>query len=184
MPAAQPPYVALLRGVNVGGNRKVVMAELREFAARAGLNDPRTLLQSGNLVFRAPSRPASEFERLLEVEAEKQLGLRTDFLVRTADEWKRVVARNPFTQEALRDPSHLLVMFLKDSTRKTAVDAVRAANPGPETIHAAGRELYIVFPRGIGTSKLPNLLTEARLGTRGTGRNWNTVLKLLALTRS
>lgn len=157
----------------------IAMADLRALAGHIGLDDPRTLLQSGNLVFTTRKRPASALERLLEVETEKRLGLRTDFLVRSADELAQIVARNPFAREAQRDPGHLLVVFLKEPARKPGVEAVKAAHAGPEILHAAGRELYIVFPEGIGRSKLPRLLTEARIGTLGTGRNWNTVLRLL-----
>lgn len=171
-------YVALLRAVNLAGLRKVAMADLRAVARHAGLEDPRTLLQSGNLVFAARKRPAAALERLLEEETVERLGLRTDFVVRSADEWEEVVGRNPFTREAQNDPGHLLVVFLKQPVRKSAVEAATAAYTGPEIVHAAGRELYIVFPEGVGRSKLPGRLTEARLGTRGTGRNWNTVLKL------
>lgn len=177
-------YVALLRGVNVGGNRMVAMADLRAFALNLGLRNPSTLLQSGNLVFGAVKRSSRALELRLQDEAEKRLALRTDFLVRSADEWEEIVARNPFAEQAQRDPSHLLVMFLKEGAAKGAVETLTAANPGPEIIHAAGRELYIVFPNGQGTSKLPALMTEARLGTRGTGRNWNTVVKLLAALRA
>jgi len=176
-------YVALLRGVNVGGNRKIAMADLREFAARVGLENPSTLLQSGNLVFGARARPTCALEHRLEEEAEKQLALRTDFVVRSAAEWEQVVARNPFSREARRDPSRFLVMFLKESPAKLAIDEIKGAHAGPETFHAESRELYVVFPNSVGTSKFPALLTEKRLGTRGTARNWNTVLKLLAAVR-
>lgn len=176
-------YVALLRGVNVGGHRKVPMADLRTFAADLGLGKPATLLQSGNLVFGTRQRSTGEIEQWLEREAEKRLGLRTDFLVRSAEEWEAVVAGNPFRTEARRDPSHLVVMFLKGAYATHAIEDLRAANPGPEIIHPAKRELYISFPRGIGTSKLPALMTKARLGTTATGRNWNTVEKLLTALR-
>jgi uncharacterized protein (DUF1697 family) len=176
-------YVALLRGVNVGGHRKVPMANLRTFAAELGLDRPATLLQSGNLVFGTRRRSTGEIEQWLEREAEKRLGLRTDFLVRSAQEWEAVVDANPFTTAARRDPSHLVVMFLKGAFARQAIEGIRAANPGPEIIHPEKRELYISFPQGMGTSKLPALMTKARLGTTATGRNWNTVVKLLAALR-
>lgn len=176
-------YVALLRGVNVGGNRKLPMADLRAFAARLGLENPTTLLQSGNLVFGARKRGTRTIEEWLEAEAEKRLAIQTTFLVRSADEWEGIVARNPFPEEAKRDPSHLVVTFLKEPARKGAVDSLNATNPGPEVIHDAGRELYITFPAGMGTSKLPVLMERAKLAPGGTSRNWNTVLKLLDAVR-
>jgi uncharacterized protein (DUF1697 family) len=115
------------------------------------------------------------------MEAEKRLGLHADFLIRNATEWGKVVARNPFRKQGERDPSHLVVMFLKSAADAKDVKAVQAAIAGRETIHADGRQLYIVYPDGIGKSRLTNALIEKKLGIRGTTRNWNTVLKIAAL---
>jgi len=177
-------YIALLRGINVGGHKKVAMPDLRDVVADLGFDDVRTLLQTGNLVFRGSARTGAALERLLEAEAEKRLGLLTAFLVRTDKEWQSVIARNPFPREAERDPSHLVVMFLQDAPRANDVKALQAASKGPEIIRAGGKHLYIVYPAGIARSRLNIDLIEAKLGTRGTGRNWNTVLKLDVLARA
>ncbi len=171
-------YVALLRGINVGGYKQVAMADLRDLLARLGLLDPRSLLQSGNLVFRTDARSGAQLERSLEVEAARRLALQTDFFVRSAAEWKAVVAANPFPEEAARDPGHLIAMFVKDSPPAGDIDALRTAITGPEFVQAGGRQLYILYPAGIGRSRLTNALIEKKLKTRCTGRNWNTVLKL------
>jgi uncharacterized protein (DUF1697 family) len=160
------------------------MADLRALLADLGFVDGRSLLQSGNLVFRSDFEPSSEIEHLLETEAARRLALRTDFLVRTADEWADVVARNPFGDVAERDPGHLVVMFLKAAPDETAVEALRATVAGREKIRAAGRHAYITYPDGIGRSRLTGTVIETRLGTRGTGRNWNTVLKVAALAQA
>src|SRR6266581_983263 len=175
-------HIALLRGINVGGHKRVAMSDLRDLLTQLGFMDARSLLQSGNLVFRSNARTGVNLERLLE--AEKRLGLRTDFLVRSAEEWKAVVARNPFPDEAERDPAHLLVVFLKDAPDGKNVEALQAAITGPEIVRAVGRQAYIVYPSGIGRSRLTSTLIEKKLATRGTGRNWNTVLKLGALVRA
>jgi uncharacterized protein (DUF1697 family) len=109
------------------------------------------------------------------------LRVRADFVVRGAKEWREVVSRNPFRKEAERDPSHLVVMFLKRAANAKDVKAVQAAIAGSETIRADGKHLYIVYPAGIGRSRLTNVLLEKKLGIRGTARNWNTVLKIAAL---
>jgi uncharacterized protein (DUF1697 family) len=178
-----PIRIALLRAINVGGRAPVAMADLRDLLTRLGLLEPQSLLQSGNLVFRSGPGTGAELERLLETEAEKRLRLRTDFFVRTAAEWKAVVARNPFGREAERDPSHHLVMFLKDPPDAGRVKAVQAAITGPEVVRAEGKQLYIVYPEGIGRSRLTGTVIEKKLGSRGTARNWNTVLKLAALAK-
>lgn len=174
-------YIALLRGINVGGHNQVAMADLRDLLTQLGLVDARSLLQSGNLVFGANGRAAAQLERLLEAEAAKRLGLETDFFVRTAQEWNSVVAHNPFPKEAARDPGHLVTMFLKDAPTTAKVKALQAAITGPEVVGAAGKQLYIVYKDGIGRSRLTNAVIDKQLGTRGTGRNWNTVLKLAAV---
>lgn len=173
-------YAALLRGINVGGNKKVSMAELRDFAAKLGLDDPRTLLQSGNLVF-GSKLSAQRLESTLEAETKKHFGLETRYLLRTADEWQAAIDANPFPNEAVRDPSHLVVMFLRDAPPPTDVKALQAAISGRETVRAVGKHAYLVYPAGIGESKLTLSLIEKVLRTTGTGRNWNTVMKVNAL---
>jgi uncharacterized protein (DUF1697 family) len=158
------------------------MAELRELVTRLGFGGVQSLLQSGNLVFQSGGRAAAQLERLLEIEAKKRLRLQTDFFVRTGQEWRSVVARNPFPKEAERDPARLVVIFLKDAANAGKVKGLQAAIRGPEVVRAAGKQLYIVYPDGTGRSRLTNAIIEKTLGTRGTGRNWNTVLKLGALT--
>jgi uncharacterized protein (DUF1697 family) len=173
-------YTALVRGINVGGSKLVAMADLRHLLTRLGLADAQSLLQSGNLLFTSAARPRPALERLLEAEAERRLGLRTAFFVRTAEEWRRIISRNPFPEQAARDPARLVVMLFKDAVKPAGVDALRAAIAGPEILHAQGTEAYVVYPNGQGRSKLTNALIERTLGASCTGRNWNTVQKLAA----
>ncbi|HLK35697.1 MAG TPA: DUF1697 domain-containing protein [Polyangiaceae bacterium] len=174
--------VALLRAVNLGG-RSMPMAGLREMLADLGLGDPRTLLQSGNAVFESSKAPRA-LEALLEKATVKRFALASDYFVRTAREWEAVVAANPFEREAQSDPSHLLVMPLKEAPSAAQVATLVAAIQGRERVAVDGRTAYIVYPDGIGRSKLTNAFIEARLGTRGTGRNWNTAQKIAALARA
>ncbi len=177
-------YVALLRAVNVGGRKKVAMGSLREMCEEAGLAGARTLLQSGNLVFDSDLRSTDDLERLLEAEAQRRLGLATRFFVRTADEWASVVVDNPFPEEAERDPSHLLVLALSTSPASEDIEALRAAIVGREVVAARGRQVYAFYPDGIGRSKLTNAVLERALGGPCTGRNWNTVRKLLDMVEA
>jgi uncharacterized protein (DUF1697 family) len=180
-----PTHIALLRGVNVGGKSMVAMADLRTMFADLGFTDVRTLLQSGNVMFEAPTARTSEaLEHQLEKETEIRFGRAFDCFVRDAKEWARAVARNPFGAEAKSDPGHLVLMALKDAPVASAVKALQAAIKGREVVRAAGRHAYIVYPDGIGRSKLTNAVIEKTLATRATGRNWNTVLKLAALAGS
>lgn len=176
-------YVGLLRAINLGAHNKVSMADLRALLAGLGMTNPQSLLQSGNLVFECHARPTAALEQLLEISAVKQLGLETDFLVRTAAEWQQAIADNPFPKQARLDPSHTVLMCLKSEPAPAAVTALQKAITGREVVSTKGRHAYFVYPDGIGESKLTIKVIEKYLGTTGTARNWNTVLKLGALTQ-
>jgi uncharacterized protein (DUF1697 family) len=170
-------FVALLRAVNLGGVNTISSAALRALAEELGLENARTLLQSGNLLFDS-KKSAAQLEKLL--------AARTGWVVfvRTDAEWRRIVSGNPFRKEAKDDPSHLLVVVMDGTISRTRVKALEAAIVGPERIAAKGKHLYCVYPAGIGRSKLTSALMEKHLGVRGTGRNWNTVLKIDAALRT
>jgi uncharacterized protein (DUF1697 family) len=173
--------IALLRAVNVAGHNKVAISDLRALLDDLGFADAKSLLQSGNLVFQSNLVSGAALEQLLEKESAKRLGLTTEYFVRSADEWKQIVAHNPFPKEAKTAPGHLVVVFLKAAPTAKNVDALRAAIRGPETITADGKQLYVVYPAGIGRSKLTLALIEQKLAFQATARNWNTVVKLAAL---
>jgi uncharacterized protein (DUF1697 family) len=178
-------HIALLRAVNLGSHNKIGMPALCAWLTDLGFGQVRSLLQSGNLVFDAGAagkKTGAQLEAQLEAEAEKRLGLRTDFFVRSAKEWQAIVEGNPFAQAAIDDPSHLVLVACKAAPTKAAAAALRAAiaAKGRETFQLDGRHGYFIYPDGIGNSKLTSALMEKHLGTRVTGRNWNTVLKLAA----
>jgi uncharacterized protein (DUF1697 family) len=172
--------IALLRAVNVGGQTRVAMADLRRLLEELGMGNPRTLLQSGNAVFDSAQIVDAKLEELLEKELDQRFGLQTEVLVRGGEEWSEVLAHNTYPREAEADPSHLLVFFLKGNPGKDSVRALDA-QPGPERVSAWGRHLYVTYPEGIGRSRLTNAVIERHVGIRGTGRNWNTVRKLESL---
>jgi uncharacterized protein (DUF1697 family) len=175
-------HVALLRAVNLPGHNRVAMADLRRLLSDLGFANPRTLLQSGNAIFGSESATGTQLERLLERATAKQLGVDTDYFVRTATQWRSIVADNPFPDEARVDPAHLVLTLLKDAPTRAQITALQHAITGREVVRANGDHVYVVYPDGIGRSRLTPALTEKHLGTF-TGRNWNTVLKLDALTR-
>jgi uncharacterized protein (DUF1697 family) len=176
-----PTHLAFLRAVNLGRIGKIAMADLRAWLMKLGFVNAQTLLQSGNLVFRGGSLTGVALEQHLEREAGKRLGLQTDFFVRTVKEWEEVIAHNPFREAAKNDASHLVVAVLKSAPTASQLKALETAIKGSERVRAYGRHAYIVYPDGIGTSKLTLSVIEKHLGTRGTCRNWNTTLKMAAL---
>jgi uncharacterized protein (DUF1697 family) len=177
-------HVALLRAVNLAGLNTVAMADLKALVIGLGFGDAHTLLNSGNLVFSGGNKTTALLEQMLERAAAKQLGIDTDFLVRTATEWQAIVDANPFPREAKDDPSHLVAVILKDEVSAANVTALQKVIVGREVVRAEGRCAYIVYPDGIGRSKLTSATIEKKLGTRGTARNWNTVLKLRDLVEA
>ena len=175
-------HIGLLRAINLGPLNRVAMKELCALLAKLGMHEPRSLLQSGNVVFGSVVKSTAQLESVLEAAVAKRLGVETDFFVRTAKEWQAVIAGNPFPKEAKDDPGRLILMSLKDAPDRAAVTALQDAIVGREVVRAAGRHAYFLYPDGMGRSKLTIKLIEKKLGTRGTARNWNTVLKLGALT--
>ena len=176
-------HIGLLRAVNVAGQNMVGMAALRSLLEELGMRDVRSLLQSGNVVFRSDMGGA-RLESLLESGARKRLGLETEFFVRSAAEWRAAIAGNPFRAEARRDPGRLVLMCLKEAPERKDVAALQKAITGREVVRAKGRHAYIVYPDGQGRSRLTVVLIERKLGTSGTARNWNTVVKLGALAHA
>ena len=176
-------YALFLRGINVGGNKLVPMADLRALIEKLGFTEVSTLMQSGNAVFRGPAQAPPALEKRFESAVAKRFGFESDCILRTAKEWTALMAENPFPSEARSAPGHLLVVLLREAPRMGAVEAVRAAIKGPEQVGLVGRQLWAVYPVGQGTSKLTLPVIEKALGTRGTARNWNTVTKVAELLK-
>ena len=176
-------FVAVLRAINLGPHNRIAMADLRATCAKLNLANARTLLVSGNVVFESRLSSSEKLEQLLEAASTEHLGVTTDYFVRSAKEWQAIIDANPFPAEAKSDPSRLVMMCLRDAPGPAAVKALQAAIKGREMVRAAGKHAYFVYPDGQGRSKLTIAMIEKMLGTRGTARNWNTVLKLGELTQ-
>jgi uncharacterized protein (DUF1697 family) len=173
-------YIALLRGINVGGRKKVRMADLRALLAGIGYRDVVTHLQSGNACFTSDRDSPEAVAREIEDRIAADLGLDVKVLVRTRDELAAVVENNPLP-EVTSSPAKLHVAFLSASPppqRRSAIDPEAFA---PAEFRIGEREVYVWYPNGLGRSKLTNDVWERRLGVTATMRNWNSVTKLLDL---
>ncbi len=175
-----PVMIALLRGVNVGGNI-LKMERLREICAKLGAENPRTYVQSGNVVFEA-SGSASAWEAKLEKRLAGESRRPVSVIVRTAAEMTRVLVGNPFLKEKGIEAARLAVTFLQQPPAKPALVALAAVDIGRERFHHAGKELYLHCPGGFAESKL--YAVEKVLKQRTTTRNWNTVTKLCEMSAS
>ncbi len=171
-------WAALLKGVNVGGNRKLPMAELKAFMEGLGFTDVKTLLASGNVVFTAKETDAAKLEVMIEKAAAEQIGLTTDFLLRDKADLEAIIAANPFPDAAKDHPNHLLVVFHRDAFPDGPLERLAALYDGPERLEAVKRELYIDYPEDIGHSKLHQAMPKAKFPKLAMARNWNTVGKL------
>jgi len=176
-------YVSLLRGINVGGHNKILMAELRAVYAQLGLDPVRTYIQSGNVVFGGGKGSASAMARTLEKAITDAFGFEVPVVIRTSAEMERVVAGNPFLAEGA-DPSTLSVAFLGSAPSESAAAAMAAYTVGPDELRVVGLEAYLHYPEGQARTKLTPTFMERSLGVIGTTRNWRTVNTLLDMARA
>ena len=176
-----PVIISLLRGVNVGGHNMIRMDALRELYESLKLRDPHTYLQSGNVVFRTDERDLVLLARRIEDGIERRFQFRPDVIVRTTSELRDAIARNPFATRRGIEPSKLLVTFLASDPHPEAREKVLKIKTDPEDLRISGREVYIYYPAGMGRSKLSWIAITNALKTSGTGRNWNSVTKLLEI---
>jgi uncharacterized protein (DUF1697 family) len=179
-----PVIVSMLRGVNVGGHHKIKMDALRSLYESLGLKDAQTLIQSGNVVFRSTERNLPKLATRLEVAIEQEYGFRPPVILRTVAQMREVVAGNPFATRRDIDPGKLLVWFLAGPLGKEAAANVRAIKTDPEELQIAGNEVFVYFPNGQARPKLSWPAVEKAVKVSGTGRNWNTVGKLLEMAES
>lgn len=171
----------MLRGVNLGPHNRIKMDALRATYEALGLEDPRTYVQSGNVIFRTKEKNAKKLATKIQDAIEKKFKFRPALIVRTIDELREAIERTPFDARRELPPGKILVTFLADTPPIEAAAKLATWNPFPEEIHLIGRELYIYFPDGAGKSKLPWSQVEKLLKVSGTARNWNSVIAMLQI---
>jgi uncharacterized protein (DUF1697 family) len=180
-----PRYLALLRGINVGGRNKVAMADLREIAASLGHTDVATYIQSGNLVFASKKTPEATLARQLEKAIADRLDVSPAVVVLSAAGLAEAIAANPFPDVA--NPRYLHAVFRQEDFTADGLAAVDAARKraggkiGQDEAVVVGRTLYLSTPDGYGRSELAVQLSRSSAQAAGTARNWATVTKLMAM---
>ncbi|WP_018352913.1 DUF1697 domain-containing protein [Longispora albida] len=180
-------YAALLRGINVGGNKKIAMADLRRLLAALGYSEPATLLQSGNAVFGSEETDPARLAAALEKGIASELGHEVGCLVLTAADLHRVIDANPMPDKAAENGSRYLVTFLSAPPEPERFADIDRDEYLPNTFAFGTREIYSWYPEGISATKLSELVGQKKRyapGVVATARNWNTVTKLLALLES
>ncbi len=177
------PYLALLRGINVGGKNKILMTDLSAMFVKAGCKNVRTFIQSGNVVFDASAKVSAQVSRLVAEQITNTLGYKTPVVLRSLVELEDAVSSNPFLKPAsVLGFLHLVFLAaLPEASKVAALDPQRS--PGDEYV-VRGREIYLRLPNGVADSKLTNAYFDSKLSTISTGRNWRTVTKLLQMMKS
>jgi uncharacterized protein (DUF1697 family) len=184
-----PVLISMLRGVNLLGRNRVKMDDLRALYESLKLEDPRTCLQSGNVIFQTRSHKeeknsgdlAASLGKKIQNGIERKFGFRPEVILRTPDEMRRAIAASPFAADRNLHPSKLLVTFLAGEPGPDVHATIVGLKGYPEEVHLKGRELYIYFPGGVGNAKLPWSKVEKLTKVTGTARNWNSVAKMLAI---
>jgi uncharacterized protein (DUF1697 family) len=174
-------YAALLRGINVGGRKKVPMAPLRELLAGLGYADVVTHLQSGNAVFSAPGKSSQALAGAIAKAVAGEFGMDVKVVIRTHAELAGVTRRSPLPAGPA-NPSRFFVAFLSAEPEADATAALESMSFDPDQVWISGSEAFLWCPAGAADTKLTNNFLEKRLKVTATSRNWNTVLKLAELT--
>ncbi len=175
-------FVALLRGINVGGKNKVSMPELRSLLESMGLENVASYVQSGNVVFRSAAGDARRLAAQIEQRVGDEFGVRPKVLMRTPAELDAIVGRNPYLSRA-SDLSKLHVVFLGGKTSAGKAAELDPKRSPPDEFSLDGREIYLHLPNGAARTKLTIDYFERRLGTDATARNWKTLVALQSLAR-
>jgi uncharacterized protein (DUF1697 family) len=176
-------FLALLRGLNVGGKNKLQMKDLAEIFVQAGCTGVQTFIQSGNVTFCTPNTLLKALPSLITQRIEARFGYKIPVVIRTAKEVGEAIRNNPFPKEDSEEQS-LHVFFLADAPSLQSVNALDPNRSPGDSFIVRGREIYALFPNGPARSKLTNSYFDAKLATTSTARNWRTIHKLFDLLNS
>ena len=176
-----PVVISMLRGVNVGAHNRIKMDDLRAVYKSLKLEEPKTYVQSGNVIFRTKEKKLPQLSKKIQDALEKKFKFRPEVILRSVDELRRAIAASPFADRPDLEPGKILVSFLAAAPAKEVHTAFDRFKDYPEEVHLKGSELYIYFPNGAGHSKLPWSSLEKLLKVTGTARNLNSVTKMLEI---
>jgi uncharacterized protein (DUF1697 family) len=179
-----PVYISMVRGINVGGHNKIKMEELRALHESLGHKAAQSYIQSGNIVFKTKQLNQGQLTKQICDGLHKKFGFRPAVILRTTSELREVIANNPFAGRKNIDPRRLLVTFLAGEPKTPERERLLSLQIAPEELRVIGRELFVYFPDGMARPKFSWSMVEKILKISGTGRNWNTVNKLLEMAES
>jgi uncharacterized protein (DUF1697 family) len=168
-------YISMLRGINVSGQKQVRMADLKSIYEALRLGNVRTYVQSGNVVFESDEQDAEKLANSIEAQIEKTFGFSVPVLIRTANDFRRIIEGHPFKNE---EPLRVLVTFLYGPPDQAKLDDLSRYEYKVDKFAIGEQEIFLFCPGGYGKSKLSNTFFEKKLGVSATTRNWKTVKAL------
>ncbi|WP_061249955.1 DUF1697 domain-containing protein [Leptospira alstonii] len=171
-------YIAMLRGINVSGQKKILMKDLSSLFISLGFTNVKTYIQSGNVLFQSKNKNVEELILSIEKKILEAFGFEAAVFIRTKEELKSVLGSNPFPK---KDPSRIYVSFLNESKKNPDMTEIESAKVKGEELIVRNREIYFFSPKGYGATKLSNNFLEKKLNVAATTRNWKTVVTLCAL---
>lgn len=173
-------YVALLRGINLGGKNKLPMKDLVAIFTDLGCREVSHFIQSGNILFQASSALVNRLPRLVGAKILDQFGFSSPVLIRSSEQLRDVSRNNPFSRAATEK---LHVAFLSDRPKPKDIAQLDPQRSPPDRFVVRGQEIYLSLPNGVAKTKLTNAYFDSKLATTSTLRNWNTLEKLIELTQ-
>ncbi len=178
-------YVSILRGINVSGQKKIKMTDLKSLYASLGFQDVITYIQSGNVIFTTDSNNKTELKEKIEKAIEEKYAFRVPVVIRTHREISDIIDNNPLGPiDLVKDGTRVLLTFLSSQPSQDRISELQHHVAAPEQLFVTKKEVYLYCPNGYGKSKLSNTFLEKKLGVRATTRNWKSVLKLYELSLS
>jgi uncharacterized protein (DUF1697 family) len=174
-------YVSMLRGINVGGHKRIKMDQLRASFEALGFERVKTYIQSGNVVFKAPKSSTSQLSKRIEERILKDFGFPASVLSKTSGEFGKTIANNPFLKERGIDPERLHVMFLSAAPAPAALKKLADLMAPPDRARSSDKAIYFYLPNGMSQSVLMKKPVDRILSVVTTTRNWNTVNALLQM---
>lgn len=168
-------YISLLRGINVSGQKRIRMAELKKLYESLNFNNIRSYLQSGNLVFDGPLTEPGELGHQIEAAIRDKYGYEVTVFIRDSVDFRRIIDKNPFINNRGEDPTKLYVTFLDRPINALIESDWDNINPGEEALIVGQQEIFIFCPNGYGRARLNNNYLEHKLNLTATTRNWKTI---------
>ena len=177
-------YLAILRGINVSGQKLIPMKELKALFEAMGFQQVSTYIQSGNVLFQAEEADPKGLASRIESSILNRYQFQVPVLIRTPADLQAALGRNPFLQQSQSDTDKLHITFLADEPAQTRIDQVSQGQYGPDQCHISGKEVFLYCPQGYGRTKLTNTFFESKLGVTATTRNLKTVRRLISMAET